>query len=282
MKRGCSAVRRLDGNDISERNRRNASNKPGSPPFTLVELLVVIAIIGILAAMLLPALKNARETAYSISCYSMLKQYGLATGMYINDQDYRCPNVSAFHRDLYDYFNCPDEIAFKRKFARCPGDAKTESRKKLSYTSWEGGGLSYGGNASFLSFYDGTSNLNLRNAKNVIKPEKIFIFGDSMKQGASDSYRCWGHATDNTLTAFCFRHSLKQNVVFLDGHCGKIKNNGLTFDEGHQGVFTWVREGDFYPFSETRAKLSNINYGTDIGITPWSSGSNPAAITYMD
>jgi type II secretory pathway pseudopilin PulG len=68
----------------------------------LIELLVVVAIIGILAALLLPALTGAKERARRVTCKSNMRQFILAAHMYAHDNDDRLPSGLSENSDPED------------------------------------------------------------------------------------------------------------------------------------------------------------------------------------
>jgi len=99
--------------------------------FSLIELLVVIAIIAILAAMLLPALSNAKETARRISCANHIKQLCLAFTMYADENDGQYParqqpywmtRLQPYYQDLR-LLVCPSDAQYAATATNSPDTA---------------------------------------------------------------------------------------------------------------------------------------------------------------
>jgi prepilin-type processing-associated H-X9-DG protein/prepilin-type N-terminal cleavage/methylation domain-containing protein len=236
------------------------------PAFSLVELLVVIAILGILAALLFPALSLSKRRVQQIMCVSNLRQLGVKLHIFLaNSHGYPAvlANGNSDEPGMWDEQLERVEsgiLATNGQFRYhgvwlCPSvvwSAQNNNHQSYAYNafgrlvttsgSFSGTDLGLAGDAHGYPGGPPATNYVPLPESRVVAPSDMIAIGDSFSGFSiftDNQYGLAGYEKDGNALS---RHSGKGNVVFCDGHVESPKLEYLFEDQSDEALSRWNRD----------------------------------------
>lgn len=243
----------------NHRIRQTVLKKRRSGAFTLLEMLVVIVVIGILAALLLPALSKAKQKGQGVECLSNLRQLQLAWTMYAQEHEdalapnsdgpragrelerpawvagwlrtdlqnaskYDSTNIDLLVGKEYAQYGSIGSYAQNPKIYRCPGDQSIVTIDEVKYPRVRS--MSMNAYLSGKGAWNSPEYVTFHKFAEIPRPSETWVLVDEREDSINDGY----FATDPTRSYAIVDYP----ASYHNGSCG------FSFADGHSEYHKWL------------------------------------------